>query len=271
VKSTIPAGSRYVALGSSFAAGPGIAPRAPGSPLRAGRSGRNYPHLVADALGLDLHDVSYSGATAGDLLRPSRLDAAAQLDAITPETRLATITVGGNDVGYLARLTLASLPRPLRSLPPARKGIARLGDPGVIDERFARLEETLVQVGRRLRERATACRVLYVDYLTILPADDDLRRGPPPQEIAAWGRTIAARLSTTMQAAATTTGCNYVPAAAASAEHHAWSAVPWTRRFYVSLRRWAPYHPNAAGMAAVAELVLAALELRSPDAADQTG
>ena len=34
----MPAGSRYVAMGSSFAAGPGIAPRAPASPRRAGRS-----------------------------------------------------------------------------------------------------------------------------------------------------------------------------------------------------------------------------------------
>ena len=34
-----------------MAAGPGIRPRAPGSPCRAGRSARNYPHLVAAALG----------------------------------------------------------------------------------------------------------------------------------------------------------------------------------------------------------------------------
>ena len=49
----IPAGSHYVAMGSSFAAGPGLPPRAPGSPRRAGRSAGNYAHLVASALGLD--------------------------------------------------------------------------------------------------------------------------------------------------------------------------------------------------------------------------
>ena len=48
-------------------------------------------------------------------------------------------------------------------------------------------------------------------------------------------------------------------ASAASAGHHAWSASPWTRRFHLSLRGGAPYHPNADGMAAVARLVLAAL------------
>ncbi len=33
----------------------------------------------------------------------------------------------------------------------------------------------------------------------------------------------------------------------------------WTRRFHLSLRGGAPYHPDAAGMAAVAELVLGTL------------
>src|SRR6185312_3803696 len=51
--------SRYVALGSSMAAGPGIRPRAAGAPRRAGRSARNYPHLVAEQLSLDLTDVGY--------------------------------------------------------------------------------------------------------------------------------------------------------------------------------------------------------------------
>ncbi len=54
----IAAGGRYVAMGSSFAAGPGLPGRAPGSPRRAGRSTSNYAHLVARSLRLDLHDVT---------------------------------------------------------------------------------------------------------------------------------------------------------------------------------------------------------------------
>ena len=123
----IPAGSRYVAMGSSFAAGPGISPRAAASPRRAGRSSGNYAHLVARPLGLDLHDVTYSGATTGDILRPSAAGQPAQLDAVTPDTRLVTITAGGNDVGFLPRLTLASLPWPLRALPRVRARVAGRG------------------------------------------------------------------------------------------------------------------------------------------------
>ena len=129
-------------MGSSFGAGPGIAPRAPGSPRRAGRSASNYAHLVARDLGLDLHDVTYSGATTEDILRPSARGQPAQLDAVTRATRLVTLTAGGNDVGYLPRLTLASLPWPLRLLPRARAQVAGFGDPAATDERFASLGGT---------------------------------------------------------------------------------------------------------------------------------
>jgi hypothetical protein len=55
---TVSTGARYVALGSSLAAGPGVGRRAPGSPRRAGRSSANYAHLVARRLGLQLEDVT---------------------------------------------------------------------------------------------------------------------------------------------------------------------------------------------------------------------
>ncbi len=262
----IPAGSRYVAMGSSFAAGPGIRARAPGSPRRAGRSSGNYAHLVARGLGLDLHDVTYSGATTGDILAPSAGGQPAQLDAVTPATRLVTLTAGGNDVGFLPRLTLASLPWPLGRLRRVKSRIAEFGDPDATEERFAQLERNLAAIARRLHDHAPACRALFVDYLTILPPDGDDLSVPPPAEIAEWGRAIAARLAATTRAAAEAAGCEYVAASAASADHHAWSATPWTRRFHFSLRGGAPYHPDAAGMAGVAELVLATLaeEPRTP-------
>jgi lysophospholipase L1-like esterase len=255
----IPAGSRYVAMGSSFAAGPGLPVRAPGSPRRAGRSASNYAHLVARALGLDLHDVTYSGATAGDILRPSAAGQAAQIDAVTPATRLVTLTAGGNDVGYLPRLTLASLPWPLRALAPVRTRVAGFGDPVATDERFAGLGPNLRAIARSVRDRAPGCRVLFVDYLTILPPAGVAAGTPPPAGIAEWGRAIGTRLAAATREAAEAAGAEYVAASAASADHHAWSATPWTRRFHLSLRGGAPYHPNTDGMAAVAGLVLAAV------------
>jgi lysophospholipase L1-like esterase len=172
-------------MGSSFAAGPGLPTRVPGSPRRAGRSTGNYAHLLARALGLDLHDVTFSGATTGDLLRPSAGGQPAQLAAVTPDTALVTITAGGNDVGYVPRLTLASLPWPLRALPPLTAQVAKFGDGAATDERFAQLRSNLAEIAQHLRDQAPACRVLIVDYLTILPPDGQDSGPPPPVKVKA--------------------------------------------------------------------------------------
>ena len=89
----------HVALGSPFAAGPGIEPV-----IAAGcrRSGNNHPHLVAARLGYDLVDVTSGGATVDDVVsRPQVLMAGGtappQLDAVVPDADLVTVTVGGNE------------------------------------------------------------------------------------------------------------------------------------------------------------------------------
>ena len=66
---------------------------------------------------------------------------------------------------------------------------------------------------------------------------------------------MAARLAEETRAAAGRAGADYVAASTVSRDHHAWSAEPWTRRFRFSRRRGAPYHPNVAGMRAVAGLL----------------
>jgi lysophospholipase L1-like esterase len=261
---TIVAGSRYVAMGSSAAAGLGIPHRVPGSPRRAGRSTGNYAHRVARALGLDLHDVSFSGATSADLLWPSGYGQPAQLDAVTPATRLVTLTVGGNDVGYVPRLMAASVAWPLRALPRFANLVAAFGDPDATEERFAQLATNFAAIARRLRQQAPRCRVIAVDYLTILPPPGTPCSRRPPADVVAWGRAVAALLATVTREAARGAGWEYIAASAASADHHAWSAEPWTRRFHPALRDGAPYHPNAAGMAAVADLIRDALARQLP-------
>lgn len=248
-------GERYVALGSSFAAGPGLRPRAPGSPRPAGRSTKNYAHVLAGLLQLDLHDETFSGATTADLLTSARAGRPAQLDAVTPGTRLVTITAGGNDIGYLPTLTLGSLPGPLRLLPAVRRTVASSRSSQAMDDRFEVLRAGLGRSVERVRQTAPEARILLVDYLTILPPDASVMAPPLPPALAAWGREQAARLSAELQDIAGSTGCTFVAAGEASRAHHAWSAEPWTRRFHYSLRGGAPYHPTVRGMAAVAELL----------------
>lgn len=244
--------SRYVALGSSMAAGPGIRPRAKGAPWGSGRSARNYAHLVAERLNLDLVDVTFSGATTANVLAERQRGAPPQIEALNGSEELVTITIGGNDVGYVQMLMAAALPRPARLLPP----IAALLDREAREQALGDVGDALRAVGTTVRRRAPNARVMFVDYLTMLPPEGQ-RAAPLSDADADLGRHIAAQLEDRTAAAAQATGCEIVRAGEASRDHHAWSTDPWTVGAGWPLPwRPAPFHPNAAGMRAVAELIL---------------
>ena len=244
---------RYVALGSSMAAGPGIRPGAPGAPFGSGRSARNYAHLVAEQLDLNLFDVTFSGATTAHVLAERQRGARPQIEALDGSEELVTITIGGNDVGYVPLLMAATFPRPARLLP----AIGALFDRDARERALDGVGDSLRAVGAAVRERAPRARVVFVDYLTLLPPD-----GTPAPPLSAadaeLGRHVAARLEEATAAAAQATGCELVRAGQASRQHHGWSAEPWAVGAGWPLPwRPAPFHPNAAGMRAVAGLVAA--------------
>ena len=225
--------SRYVALGSSMAAGPGIRPSADGAPFRAGRSARNYPHLVADKSGLDLVDVTYSGATTANVLTEPQYGAPAQIEALNGTEDLVTVTIGGNDVGYVPLLFAAGLPRLARSLPLIGGWLREQLDPVARDRALVQVAESLKEIGRTVRGRSPRAKVLFVDYLTLLPPSG--AAAPPLSDVdVALGRRVADTLERLTGEAAADTGCGWVRAADASREHHAWSTRPWTTQAWVA-------------------------------------
>ena len=97
-------GLDYVALGDSFAAGLGL-PDETGKPVSGcAQSAKNYPHLVARALRLTLTDVTCTGAeTVNVISNPQKTGngtAPVQRDSLSAATRVVTITIGGNDLGF---------------------------------------------------------------------------------------------------------------------------------------------------------------------------
>jgi lysophospholipase L1-like esterase len=241
-----------------MAAGPGIKPSAPGAPFGSGRSARNYAHLVAEQLGLDLADVTFSGATTANLLTERQRNAPPQIEALDGTETLVTITIGGNDVGYVPLLMGAALPALLRKLPSIRE----LLDRGAREKALQGVGDALSAVGTAVRRRAPRARVMFVDYLTLLPPPG-VAAPPLSTEQADLGRFVAERLEEATAAAAQSTGCEVVRAGQASREHHAWSADPWTVGAGLPLPwRPAPFHPNAAGMRAAADLILRRIKVR---------
>lgn len=85
------------ALGSSFAAGPGIDPIIDQAAMR---SGRNYPHLLAEQLGARLTDLTVSGATTATILGEPQITMdgtqfAPQIYGLPVDAYLVTVTAGG--------------------------------------------------------------------------------------------------------------------------------------------------------------------------------
>ena len=152
---------------------------------------------------------------------------------------------------------VAGLPRITRSVPLLGALLREQLNPAARDRALLEVAESLKEVGRTVRQRAQQARVLFVDYLTLLPPAGT--PAPPLSDVdVALGRRVADTLERLTGEAAAETGCRWVRAAQVSREHHAWSADPWTTKFGLPLPgRPAPLHPNAAGMRVVADLVAA--------------
>jgi lysophospholipase L1-like esterase len=177
------AGSTYVALGDSYAAGFGLpAPATPTRPEFPGcaQTSMNYPHLLAARLNLRLTDVSCSGATTTDFSAPQNVDGPnppAQLDAVKAlQPDLVTVTIGGNDLGFgsIAQNCLATSPVGRLFLHPTFASCsAYFASPtGSADNPSARL----AAVGAKVRAALTAvrmaapqARILVIAYAAIPP------------------------------------------------------------------------------------------------------
>ncbi|MCJ1714878.1 SGNH/GDSL hydrolase family protein [Curtobacterium sp. VKM Ac-2922] len=94
----LPPGSEYVALGDSYSAGYGLGDPT-GLPVSAcAQSAEDYPHRIAARFGLALHDVTCAGATSADILGGHQFKGVdPQIQALSEDTRLVTLTIGGND------------------------------------------------------------------------------------------------------------------------------------------------------------------------------
>ena len=102
----------YTALGDSFSSGFGIPPYEEGTHQDEGsnncqRSESAYPKIVAEELGRDLSFHACQGATTKHMYE-RRIDEPGndwgelpQLENLDNETELVTLTIGGNDVGFV--------------------------------------------------------------------------------------------------------------------------------------------------------------------------
>lgn len=245
-------GSGYVAMGSSYAAGPGITTPADHPPSRCARSQDNYAHQVARRLKLALTDVSCSGATTADLLGAWR-ELPAQVDAVTAQTQLVTVTIGGNDLNFVGNLNAASC----RAAGGAACGTVK----APVEADYAALKASLNALVVAIRRRAPQARIVFVEYPVVLPPAGVCAATPMTADEADMLRATAARQAAITDAVAEADNTDVVRFAAHSSGHDACAADPWMAGFVdaAGQRTRVPYHPNLESMMAQADDIVALL------------
>jgi lysophospholipase L1-like esterase len=256
--SSLPSGAKYVAMGSSFAAGPGIPDYYETPPAPCFRSTQNYAHQLAARLNLSLTDVSCSGATTAHLTG-SRGATPPQLDALTADTLLVTLTIGGNDLGYIGGLTAASCAGLMRETGVEADCMSPITAPA--EKTFTDLAARMDAVAKDIRRRAPQAQLVFVDYLAVLPETGACAATPLDEIHADSARYTARRLAEITRTVAGDNGASIITASEFSKGHDACSADPWMHGYP---RPGAPvggtlYHPNLKGMTAVADALEALL------------
>jgi lysophospholipase L1-like esterase len=221
--------AEYVALGSSFASGPGVTEHAEGSPALCGRSKDNYPHLLAKARKLALIDVSCGGATTDHVLKGGQYFQRAQIEAITPETKLVTITIGGNNVGYMSNMMAAACANAPELVPRFWKamGVCKPMSSIEVERKYATLEPSLIEIVRTARQKAPKARIIFLSYQTVVPPAGTCAALHMKEAQAESARAMANRLIETDRQIAASQGIELYDVAALTADHGVCAKDPW--------------------------------------------
>ena len=249
--------SYYVAFGSSFAAGPGLGPLAPGSPWLSYRSINGYPQQLARLVRVpSFTDMTSSGSTVRHVLHGGQFMLGPQIDALGPDTQLVTMTAGGNDVSYVGDLSAMAYMN--------RGGVigsafhAFWKEPQPIERRdFSGLAANLRATIQEIRKRSPGARIVLVTYPAIVPKTGTCKALGISDEQASLIRAVGDKLAETTAVTATAMGATVVNMAALSTGHDACSSNPWVNGF--EPKEGAMFHPTLAGAHATALAIASAI------------
>ncbi|UOX92683.1 SGNH/GDSL hydrolase family protein [Amycolatopsis sp. FBCC-B4732] len=242
---------RYVALGDSSAAGPGIPVQIDATCLR---SDHDWPHVLAARLGAALTDVTCSGATTADLTGRQAGVVAPQFAALRRDTALVTLAIGANDIALgSAFVTCASPDAPVS--PSCEEQYAT-----VFPARIAATAPKIAAALEEIHRRSPAARVVVTGYLTYWRPGGCYPADPFTAADAGFIQATFDRLMTMLADQSRRHGASYVDIREPSARHGlcAGPAGRWLEGAVPASPAY-PYHPNAAGMAAAAGIIGARL------------
>jgi hypothetical protein len=255
----------YVAMGDSFAAGSLVLPAK--EVLTCARSAVNYASLVAQKIKpAKFRDVTCGAATTAHFANPQpgiiAGTAAPQYDALSEDTTLVSVGIGGNDIGLvgLAVSCVNLLPQPVGT---SCKATNTAGGVDKLAQKIDAFAATYGTVIEQIRARAPHAKILMVGYPT------GIKKGGCWPVVPVWGadadylQAALTRLNVRMAEQATAHGATYVDLAAPSVGHDMCKSAGtrWIEGLIPSLTTngLVPLHPNAAGLRNAVPTVLAAM------------
>lgn len=250
---------RIAALGSSYAAGPGIQPVVNRAAMR---SGNNYAHVLARALGAELTDLTVSGATTSTVLdTPQRVGLvkfAPQILSLPVDADLVLITAAGNDLEYLGSAVKLGVHFTLNRY---TRGLLQRWIPADVPtatvEQQNKAAAGLARIVTETRSRAPEARVILVDYLPMV-GDMTVPFMDVPFDKAVVDALAAIhdQLSRVFTDVAEQTGTDLAQASRFGRGHELGSPAPWIQPLQPVHRIASSFHPTADGMKAVATELL---------------
>ncbi|HYI34499.1 MAG TPA: GDSL-type esterase/lipase family protein [Glaciibacter sp.] len=174
------AGLNYVALGDSYTSGFGLADITDLPVEGCFQAAGNFPHLVAANLGLDLHDASCSGAKTEHILNTPHDtgfdEAPPQSSALSADTDIVTVAIGGNDLGFsdvLAACTALSPVGPLagaQTIPNCQSIFNPAPSTDVLAQKLAGLvEPAIAATFADITAKAPDAKIFVLGYPTLFP------------------------------------------------------------------------------------------------------
>lgn len=249
----------YVALGDSYAAGP-LIPLPRLDPLLCVRSTNDYAALLASKLGLwSYADNTCSGADTTHMTTSQSLTIgthAPQFNALTADTDLVSISIGGNDYSVFGSI-VGTCPGLKDSDPTGAPCKAHFTVNGT-DTLLAALANTktnITTVLNGIRQRSPHAKVLVVGYPRLTPTSGYCAALPLADGDYAWADSVERALNAAASSAASATGSTFVDTYTPSLGHDVCAGgAAWVNGKDLDLLAAAPYHPFYAGMVAEASL-----------------
>ncbi|NEA32992.1 SGNH/GDSL hydrolase family protein [Streptomyces sp. SID13031] len=260
----------YVAMGDSYAAGSLVLPAK--EVFTCARSAVNYASLIAkEVRPAEFRDVTCGAAQTTHFANPQPGiilgTAAPQYDALSADTTLVSVGIGGNDIG-LVGLAISCVNLLPQGLGKSCKAANTAGGVDKLAQKIDAFAPTYGTVIEQIRQRAPHAKILMVGYPT------GIKKGGCWPIVPVWGmdadylQAALTRLNLRMAQQASAHGATYVDLATPSVGHDMCkgSSTRWIEGLIPSVptNGLVPLHPNAAGLRNAVPTVLAAAGLAAP-------